>query len=59
MLQTFIFLVFKVFSVDEETFVEKFNLRNASSNVSLNYSVADIAWSPTDGKGTLKVLYCM
>lgn len=43
------FLVFKVFTIEEEEFVENVNLR-VGKNLNLNFSCNDVAWSPQDGK---------
>lgn len=40
--------VFKIFSVDDESFEEKQNLR-VGKHVNLNYCAADMAWNQTDG----------
>lgn len=44
--------VFKIYSVDDESFEEKYNLR-VGKNVNLNYC-ADIAWNHMDG-----MLFCV
>lgn len=41
-------LVFKVFTIEEEEFVENINLR-VGKNLNLNFSCNDVAWSPQDG----------
>jgi len=44
-------LVFKVFSIGEEEFVENYNLR-VGKNLNLNFSCNDVAWNPMEGKNT-------
>lgn len=41
----YLLLVFKVYSVEDNRFIEKFNLRNKNS---LNFTASDIVWSPRD-----------
>lgn len=41
--------VFKVFSIDEDEFVETVNLR-VGKNLNLNFSCNDVAWSSHEGK---------
>lgn len=41
-------LVFKVFTIDDETFTEIFNLR-VGKNINLNFSCNDVAWNAVDG----------
>lgn len=44
-----VFVVFKVFSIDEEKFAEKFNLRPSQrERPGLNYVAVDVVWSPRD-----------
>lgn len=39
--------VFKIYSIDNNEFIEKFNLR-VGRTLNLNYSTSDVAWSPVD-----------
>jgi hypothetical protein len=36
--------VFKIYNIEEESFVEIVNLRSGK-NINLNYSCSDVAWS--------------
>ena len=40
--------VFKVFSIEEDEFVERCNLR-VGKNLNLNFSASDVMWNPIDG----------
>ena len=40
--------VFKVFSIEEERFTEKINLRSAQQRPNLNYVAVDVVWSPRE-----------
>ena len=42
------FSVFKIFSIEDDEFTEKFNLR-VGRNKNLNFSAADVAWNHIDG----------
>jgi len=39
--------VFKVYSVEEDKFVERYNLRSVQK-INLTYMASDVAWSPTE-----------
>ena len=41
--------MFKVFSIEDDDFVEKINLR-VGRNLNLNFSASDVAWNPIDGR---------
>jgi WD40 repeat protein len=46
--EKFYFLtVFKILAIEEDSFVEKINLR-VGKNLNLNYSCNDVVWSPID-----------
>lgn len=42
-------VVFKVYSIEEDSFKEICNLRASKSNLNLSFSCNDVAWSSTDG----------
>ena len=44
----FITAVFKVFSIEDDDFAERANLR-VGRNLNLNFSASDVAWNPIDG----------
>lgn len=46
--KTIYFTVFKVFSIEEDEFVESLNLR-VGKNLNLNFSCNDVAWNINDG----------
>jgi hypothetical protein len=41
--------VFKVFSIDDDEFVERHNFR-VGKNLNLTYSALDVAWNPVEGR---------
>lgn len=43
------FSVFKIYTIDDDDFTEKFNLRVGRS-LNLNFSASDVAWSHIEGK---------
>ena len=44
----FLFVVFKIFSVEDDQFTERANLR-VGKNLNLNFSASDVAWNPIEG----------
>lgn len=46
---TYFYSVFKIFSIEEEEFVEVCNLR-VGKNLNLNFSCNDVAWNNIDGE---------
>ena len=41
--------VFKIFSIEDQEFQEKINLR-VGRNINLNFSASDVAWNPMQGQ---------
>jgi len=48
-----LFLVFKVIKLDQDTFVEKINLR--VGRINLNFSITDVQWHPAEGENNLPI----
>ena len=51
------FSVFKIYTIDDDDFTEKFNLRVGRS-LNLNFSASDVAWSHIEGKKIYMLYNC-
>lgn len=48
--------VFKIYSIEEDKFEEKLNLR-VGKNLNLNFSSTDVAWNHIEGKDSILKFY--